>query len=74
MLKFKTYKLHKNILYLIGSSIKKRGFPPTEAEISKYLKISSGSAHYHLKLLKEQGLIKFRYGKSKRNARGLRLR
>jgi len=72
MLKSKTYKVHRNILCLINSSIKKRGFPPTEAEISKFFKFSSGLAHYHLKLLKERGLIKFRFGKAKRNARGIK--
>lgn len=72
MLKNKTYKLHKSILRFVNSSIKKRGYPPTETEISKFFKFSPGLAHYHLKLLRERGLIKFRYGKVKRNARGIK--
>jgi len=72
MLKNKTYKLHKSILRFVNSSIKKRGYPPTEAEVSKFFKFSCGLAHYHLKLLKERGLIKFRHGRAKRNARGIK--
>ncbi len=67
--------LRKRILSFVESSIRQRGFPPTEREIAKYFHFSSTrTAHYHLTFMKNNGLLKFRYKKGRRCARGLKLR
>lgn len=75
MFKNKTKFLHKKMLSFIRMSLKRRGFPPTIRELTDSLGFSStGTAHYHLKILMKTGKLKFRYKKIKRSARGIKIR
>ncbi|PKM92755.1 MAG: hypothetical protein CVU80_01695 [Elusimicrobia bacterium HGW-Elusimicrobia-4] len=68
-------EIRKKILKFIKTSKERRGFPPTVREIAAYMGfVSPSTAHYHLRLLMKEGLLKFRYKKVKRSARGIKLR
>ncbi|MEW6556416.1 MAG: hypothetical protein AB1349_03575 [Elusimicrobiota bacterium] len=68
--------LQRKILAFINNSVKKRGFPPTVREIAKYFKFASrNTAHYHIKILREKGCLKFRMGScNRRVSRGLKIK
>lgn len=64
------------VLKFIKASLKKREIPPTIQEIARKFKFKSySSVQYHLKKLKLNGKIRYRYtGKTKRRvARGIRV-
>lgn len=68
-------EIRKEILKFVETSKSRRGFPPTVREVADYMGFASHStAQYHIKLLKKSRLIKFRYGKVKRSARGIKPR
>ena len=56
----------QQILYMIGSYIEKRGFPPTRAEICEALGFKSpNAAEEHLKALVKKGAISMVPGASR---------
>jgi|GEM_PF-3442193 len=74
MIKERTRYIGSAILRFIDTSIKQRGFPPTEREIARYFGFTQGTAHYYLKLLKNKEMLSFRFGRKKRNSRGLKIK
>lgn len=57
-------------LHFIRQHIKKKGYPPTHAEVAQHLGVTRQAVASHLRVLEEQGYIVITQGV----ARGIRIR